>query len=396
MTSHYPNMKILALATAMLLSGCKNNHQEAEAAVQPTAIKKCKKPDWKGSGECRPGACGGNSPILNSFPISGVRPDGECNPTEGVQMVPDSIVGPNNAGPCHGATLDLDENQLVGRDGKAGKVLCKGKELEGTTFLLRNFDSKEARIKIDKVEDYYFPGTNERRVAYRMVSTKYATESLCAPVAAKKFRTQLDIELSDWNKYIDDTAPVTSLLVVPIRSELYFLEGKPVEIETDWESHQRDWIHFACVEDVLAKRSFYGLYTDNVERSRAALRMLTANYCGELPVTKRGLKVDWEGVENQTLEASWTSQGAACVSDARLLYSDGETQQIPSKPPSWVKYCTTTPCSKPSDWLDQARACEEHDAAGKVIRTWTIPGCTPCPAGGCKPRELRSFVVTKQ
>ena len=390
-------MKILELASSVLfLLACGSKPPEPTPAPAG-APTQCEVPDWKTpTGEpCLPSRCGGNSPLVNSFPIGGVSSAGRCNITEGVQLVPGSIEG----GACKGGTLDLHENQLVARDAKTGEILCQGEQLENSTFALRNWNKKEARIKIDKVQHYEFQATHEKRFAYRMVSLKNPNESLCAANAAIKFRAELEIEMEDWNKVIKGTDAATSDLAIAVRSELYHLDGKPVKVRkkwaANWETTRVDWVHFACVEDALAKRSFYDLYTDNVERSRAALRMLTADYCGSgLPATRRGLKIDWSGTSTNPLEASWSEKGARCLTDARLLYSDGPTQQLPSNPPSWLPYCKNPPCTSPTEWLKQARHCVTVDEYGKPESTWDIKDkCDDCPAGGCNPRELRSSVV---
>lgn len=387
MSCNYRVMRSLLVASIALVGACESckNAPNPVAPPPPPGAKKCKEPSWT-TGTCRPGACGGNSPVVNSFPVGGLRPDGECNPNDGVKMLPGSMTG----GKCHGATLDLDDNELVGRAGKHGKIVCRGMELKGATFSLRNWKDDEASITIKEVDqNYTSPVNHERRTAYLMVSTG-DTGSLCARAPGEAFRKKLKMKSDEWSKEYEDHDPGASLLAIPVRSELYDFKGTNVPEDLDWESHRIDWLHFACVDDALAKRSLYDLYTDNIERSRAALRMLTADYCGGQPATRRGIKIDWVGIDHKTLEAAWTPEGAACLSDARLLYA-GATQAVPTAPPAWFKPCTDKPCSTPKEWLDQVRACVGKGDDGEIRKA--KPLCQDCPPEGCNPRELRSFIV---
>lgn len=375
----------------MALGGCKKDCPEcpkSEVVPKPEVaaamLKTCKKPEWLERGECRPAACGGNSPVVNTFPISGVRPDGECNPNDGVQLVPKSIETADATSPCKGTTLDIDGNQLVGRD-HGGDAICKGKALEGASFELRNWANKTARIKIVGVIDYDVPFNHERRVAYKLESVAAPNESLCGSAGAKKLRAQLGLDWKTWNDLVDSAAASGDDLIVPIRSELYHLDGSPVATNPKWANQDPNWVHFACVTDALAKRSFYDLYTDDVARSRAALRMLTADYCGGTPMTLRGLNVDWAGLKHTTIEASWGADGARCLGEPRLLYQ-GATRKPPDNLPDRLK--NLCPNCTADQWDTKARTCKGEGGSER-----TIAKCTACPAEGCNPRELRSFVV---
>jgi hypothetical protein len=254
----------------------------------------------------------------------------------------------------------------------------------------------------------------EMRTAYRMTTND---GSLCKQTPSEKARDTLGIEKI---KGLTDPTPGNDL-VIPVLSELYDRLGRPVAPQrSKWMDKRPEWLSLACVEDALAKRSLYDLYTDNVKNSRAALNMLMANYCNDRHVTTRGVEIGWELADDaaapraetisqrtssQTmLEAKWDEHGAVCLSEPRLLYRAGPVAQIPTKlPPDLDKICPE--CKTPTKWADAVRKCAELDWARENLKDNALSllspyvahapltDCESCPANTCKGRLFHTFVI---
>lgn len=338
---------------------------------------------------CDNGVCGTNSPTVNGFPINGVRSNGQCN-SDGVQLIPGSLSG-GQGERCTGATLDLDGNELVGLN-PDGTVRCRGAELKGASFEVRSWvdegksHKKSRRIVIQDIASYK-PDHGETRTSYGMVADKPGTvDSLCASREAIEFRDRLGLRSPS---PLDPSPSAGHDSVIPVSSELYDVFGRPVTPKHSRPAG-RSWLHFACVHDALAKRSLYGLHTDSVEYSRAALKMLTANYCGGRPLTLRGVKIAWANGDPANLEASWSSQQATCVSKLRVLYRNGsELQQIPSDWPRELKSICgdkgKAECPNLEKWRESAARCH---VGGE---TTTLGPC--CSGSNCPRGDVESYIV---
>jgi hypothetical protein len=375
-------MRSLCVVGALVLVAACSSKSTKNADAQPldgnaarTKLQVCKPP---GESDCMSQTCGGNSPAINAFPVQGFRPDGECS-HEGAQLVPASMIATDPKSACEGATLDVDGEEFVGR--KAGKVVCKGDQLLGATFEVRGFEKAPgqpiptARIKIAKIEPFT-ARNGETRTAYRMENAEVPNEALCDGNASARFRAKLGLKAL---AILDDLDAPAKDLVIPIRSELYNRYGDAVPVSPEWKLPVPEWFHFACVVDALADRSLYDLATDNVERSRAMLRMFTADYCGGVPVTMRGVDIDWS--QGAMLEAQWSERGAICLTqDPRLLHLHGATRELPPNLPPRLQ-CKTPNCT-PDQWVEQIRKCETSPG------TWqSLPTCS-CANPPCDDRRV--------
>jgi hypothetical protein len=346
-----------------------------------TALPKCKKPTH----DCHSTTCGGNSPIANSFPVMGVRPNGDCAP-DGLQLVAD-LITTDPQSPCKNATLDLVDGKLVGSKNK--KIACSGQELTGASFVIQNWAGTPQTIKIKSVTTYSSAFYGADREAYELVNAspgENPTDALCAPGESTHFRSNLGLPPLD--NINDAGAAATDYRVIAVNSELYESDGWPVIPRAIWQDDSPEWIHLACVNDAIAKRSIYGLYSDDVSRSRKALRMLTADYCGGLPATNRGVEVRWN--TGTMIEAQWNENGAACLSEPRLLHTTPGSQTMPPSLPQRI----ATKCGAGCDvakLLETLRKCDEDPTDPTNILN--IPPCGPvCPPNGCPLSELDSFI----
>ncbi len=229
----------------------------------------------------------------------------------------------------------------------------------------------------------------ESRIGYRMVEASKPDdgETLCGAQASNDLRTQLGLKVTTGLASPSSGDDV----VIPITSELYSSEGQPIAISKDWRLKTRSWLNLACAHDALAKRSLYQLHTDSLERTRAALRMLTANYCGFKPFTMRGMEVTWLGGAREQLEAQWSGAGATCLETPRVIYRDAAApQNVPDYlPVELKKICGPKgrdECPDLPTWITAAHQC---------IRGSQVKTIDRCTASVTSPREFKpveSFV----
>jgi hypothetical protein len=302
---------VASMAFAVALAGC-GHKQEPVAA-----------PDCRSSGrdiECKPLDCGGNSRVVNTFPVNGFTKDGRgaCN-IAGVQLLPQSLHG----GGCgSGADLGLDPTgtRLIGT--RRGEVVCSGKRLAGATFTVRSFAKAKISFTIAKVRE--IQGLHGKTYeGYRIES---GGASACEPGVAQRVRRQLGLVAEE--PAPRRAVPVAALptpagyqhgpnddLVIAVDGPLY--DGRDQLID-DSRAH---WFNLACAGDALAKRTLYELYlAGNDARNDTALRMLTANYCGK-PYTVPGVEFGWlrDDMRPKLLEARWYAGKAACIDIPRLM-----------------------------------------------------------------------------
>lgn len=272
-------------------------------------------------------------------------------------------------GKCSGATLSIVNEELVGM-GPVGHPLCQGTELEGATFEIRSWkyqgDPKvgSLRVLIEHVGTYEATDI-EKRTAYFLALADQRGVSLCAPDASKAARLQLGLK------------PLTGLggppqggtdMAIPLSSELYNVQGIPIQRGTEWHGNGVEWLNLACVGDALAKRSLYQLYSaTDVAKNRAAMGMLTANYCGDRPLTVRGTRFRWKPCGQTTgvnVEARWTEKGASCLYRPRALYRASDVESIPPELEDICVDAHNAPmkCANLDEWKRAARRCSDTES----------------------------------
>jgi hypothetical protein len=381
---------VLVLGLAALASSCdlRPAPEPAPTLLATNDVPPCEKPG--GGDYCGTGSCGANAPTINGFPINGLRANGECN-KEGVQLVPGSLAG-GATGRCAGATLDYEDNHLVGRAAD-GSIKCRDKDLVGATFEVRSWVPRSAsdptklsaRIRIDDANPHS-QDRAETRIGYslREVSSPGSGGTLCGAEAATRLRGQLGLKPTPG---LASPSAETDV-VIPVASELYDNDGSWVPVAKGWRDRSRTWLNLACAGDALAKRSLYQLYSDSTERSRANLRMLTANYCGDRPLTMRGMLVRWVDGTPERREAQWSSDGATCLEKPRVIYRDSAVpQNVPDYlPPELKKLCGGKECASLDAWIAAAHQC----GTGNDART--IPRCPASASGPTVLPPVESFV----
>lgn len=302
---------------------------------------------------CPSGTCGGNSPAVNTFPINGVRKNGQCN-REGVQLMPGTLRG-GGCGQAASLIYDEKNNVLLGVNADSTEA-CREQAMVGATFDIRSFNGSTLTITISDSRMLEHPYE-----AHRGYKLEVGGHSLCESGASSDARTALGLTPYPPVGAIGPLDP-DSDLIIPLEGEMWAASEQLADI---WYAEvDRDklltgrWTHFACVEDALAKRTLFNLNpTGNPAKAHAALHMITANYCGIHAYTMRGIKIAWEeDVPNQWgQEAAWDENRALCLDKPRLLWQSDHAS-VPSgpdvpKPPT----CMSGPCTV-DQWLAGVRA----------------------------------------
>ena len=329
---------------------------------------------------------GGNSPYTNIFPVNGLNSTGKCN-ADRIQLVPGTLHG----GGCPDATdLELEtwHSRLVGR--KGGTVVCAGAELAQAMFTVRT-TAGSVELTIDEVRDF-IEGPHAYE-GYKIVRT-HGGKSACdydeslailkdlgfSPPSAGSGSTQLTPD-----GYTPDP---NEDLAVAIGGAVFDVNDASVL------SHDGQFFNLACAGDALAKTVFYEL-NDNEQRTKAALRMITAKYSSETSYTVRGMTIQWlpfHGSDNDASpEAFWNADGKAmCIQKPRLLDLKVNGKQV--KTEDLPRDLQPTGCASTgsaalpgkcndTDWVAALKAesqvpagpCPTTPPTGAVLESWTDP-----------------------
>lgn len=378
----------LWLFVALLALGCGSKKKPEDkdkpppgpgSNLGPTDLVKCDPPPGSA---CNHVNCGGNSALINAFPINGLRPNGDCN-GDGMQLVPGSLKG----GKCTGnMTLDIAGDKLIGTD---GTNKCEGIDLEGASFEIRTAKGSE-RITIAEVTEYTAPN-GKKFPAYRMEwKDNNGTKTALCEKGGQELRKKLGVAAMKWS---DDLPDPEHELVIPIVSELYDEDGAAVAKPLPgWQDKTKiEWNHLACVDDALAKRSINGHFKPSDPAfSRAALRMWTADYCGGRPFTMRGRMFAWGNDPELPIEAQWTEDGASCLTKPRIIFNNGN-EEAPKKTTKLLDaFCKASgkDCKLAQTWIDEAKTCTKpRDGNSTSSTDHVLPDCKPCTGSSC---ELQS------
>jgi hypothetical protein len=305
---------------------------------------------------CQTSNCGGNSPIVNRFPINGLNPAGYAN-SQHVRLLPGRIA--SNKPGCNKATLNVNSrNELVGE----GQGQCVHGDLAGATFevsITEDGHTVTRSIQISAVAtlhhlDAAFP-------AY-MLTWRASAVSLCNRTEARAF--ELDTGLSNDLPFLDrrarkDDVRLTDVTVderTPLRPDsipaadlaiAFPGEVRGEDGSTIPGSMQAGWFNIACSRDALARADIYGIekhladptsLPNYDDRRKAALKMLTANYCDVGRYTFEDNEIEWErktpggtwefpgqhgSKPTGDFESVWDADGARCIVNSRLYNKTG-------------------------------------------------------------------------
>jgi ADYC domain-containing protein len=350
--------------------------------------------------------CGGNSPVINQFPINGLH-SGGCKNLQGLSLDRGSFrSAPKKT--CLGTDLTLvaRNDGLVATDSHDQEV-CSGQELVGgvfsITFQAEGAPTQRLLVKIADLAMIPLAGGVESIPAY-LFTTVETNAPLCrAEVGVAWQHSQPTSSLAP------TTEPsLADYAVIMTNGDVYDEKGQPIP------EGKNGWFNIACADDALAKLRLYGMdrktrtlsgerlrpagltdyeieigpYFDpladplSAEGQHAALNMLTANYCGTAEhYTRHGIKIGWptkpgtpalkpkqsapkssasdhpmcsnQKSNPKSLEALWGKSGAVCVCRSRLWLTDTliPSDRLPGS-------CKNGRCGEQT-FLDQAAACPQ-------------------------------------
>lgn len=341
------------IGVAALWAGCSSSgSSDPEVTPAPTVAKRsCQDIDDKIVTQCHPRCpmecpswtCGSNSPLINTFPINGLHTEG-CKNGERI-----ALVGTLEGGTgCTGLILDADRSGLIGRSLVGGQS-CNGGALKGASFTVHVWP-KDVDMKI-VIQDVVEMNAGGAIRSYLLVPAG-RQDSLCETTEAMHWRSEAGLEPLDGYarpgaKAKPDATPTPqdrSKLAIAVKGDLYQPNGQLL-IEG-----RAGWFNIACARDALAKLETDALApnaSSGTAKRRAALNMLTANYCMKKHYTVHDIEVAWWPNSEHTLplrktaEAVWSKDGAECLSRSRLFFSPGQTWPETLLPP-----CSTQPCSE--------------------------------------------------
>lgn len=327
---------------------------------------------------CTGAACGGgNSPFTNIFPVNGVSAigDGACN-ADGIRLTSGSLEG----GKCvaGGSDLVLDETgtKLIGK--KHGQTTCSGADLTGASFLVHRA-KHDLRLTISEVRQFDDDGPDHaHHEGYRIT---YNDNQLCDFDASRMVLHDLGFQLKQESQYVPlvpfnyHPGPNDDLVIAVAGPVFDVTTAEPIT-----EPGLANFFNLACVGDALAKTSFYKL-AGAARDTKAALRMITANYCGRR-MTVRGMHIEWQSfpprsLESAMLEAEWDRDGnALCIETPRLMELRTETpeavlppqQLTPELQPKGCESNAAPPgkCDKDCWILHLKEECDVHARCSKV------------------------------
>jgi len=322
-------------------------------------------------------SCGSNSPILNPFPILGIR-WGTSRVLKGSRACPineddhatiaiariTAAQPPTVTEPPTGIVRGY---QLSVVDG-GGRELCRGSQLTGVIFVLA--DNRQpvvvqqiakTPITSDPARRGAPPAGLEYRVVYYLADSERPDASLCTTplrglgLLRRAWRWLTRHRLpsfasSEVSPTLDDLFEVfpdqlTSYAVLIPDAE-YNAHGDPfvprsTGLRAIGAASYRslgqpalEWFEFACAGGALAHTDLSGLVAldDPKEVRTAALRMFQAKYHGDRSETVTGIPISYTrdvapatdaAVElDPDIEARWDERGAVCISHSRLWMRD--------------------------------------------------------------------------
>jgi len=329
--------------------------------------------------DCPSVSCGGNSPILNSFPYNGLHSDG-CHNADGVRMAPGAVVRDLSSCDVTGTgrlTLDIAPAdprsdsagyELVARDDK-DNIKCRGADLIGATFQVISPKLSSAIVlRISQMGTTTVSGAGTtsqgKRTAYLITPQDRPAISVCTSPPLETPLTATNPALANQPAKDGGLAPILDsalagyAIIIPgavyTRQATLIKESVRGGTAKDAARGHR-WFNVACVGDALAESELSGIATDpivNLETATArlpALHMLTARYCDGVSGTTRGTPIAWLRSKRsskdrlagaavhsaaftgtQPIEAQWGPNGATCLRHSRLWMAN-KTISLPDQ-----------------------------------------------------------------
>lgn len=304
--------------------------------------------------ECDEWSCGGNTPIVNTYPLRALHLRGERN-AQGFSIDPTLV---SRDGARDGFVLDiLEGGELVGREVGGDRLLRTRDELQGRSFQLRGpGGGGTTRTWTITIGEMARVGLFPKPIGNPLRSYTFAYELKITPAAAQT--PFLCPERKPWLRVgwkcpenrmglpcpstVDDQKvsawPAASQYAVLLRGETY----DPKTAEVTPIADPGSWFNIACSGTALSKMKLLGYDptpdpanpntrpTSPAQR-QATLKMITARYCSTRPdkaFTQEGQPLLWQNTggwfapperpaDVGEVEALWNEHGAVCLNQPR-------------------------------------------------------------------------------
>ena len=285
------------------------NEDAADGVVLGTAeqaVLSC--PDW---------ACGQNGPTLNNRFFHELSETGAIN-AEGFAMsglVKNSVV----------YTARVEGSKLYGI--RAGSPTLTGATLAGAYFWVGDATGFLAKVYVTQVIQVPLWGGPLRNTAVEAYRLEWQTPS-------DERRTNLCSNPPTYKPQGLEQLNLPGEFTVLFEGNRYDAKAKKLLPAS------RDWFNIGCASHALSKLFLTGLTNvtgDATEKEQqAALKMLTADYCGDgTSFTVGGEPLFWKTSNGympfhgtpSTLEARWNENGATCIDQPRLKTSKNPLAQ---------------------------------------------------------------------
>jgi ADYC domain len=307
----------------------------------------CADPDQLSSTEsaivCEPYVCGQNSPEIDHYGFHDLNLSGKPN-IAGIRLH-----APDGRAQIYKGTssydLVIEDSRILGV--KKGVVVLSGQDLRGAEIQLYLGLIPDYRIRIDAVRTIaYRVGPADTLETYSLSwygpkNTPDSKRNICTPpVVAALAATPSSTTLGSTSR--SSRPPGDEFGMFSYESLVF--EGDRINAATKTMEPLRDnsWFNIACQGHTLAKlhltRHTMASRAEqlgiNHEQRQSTLKMLVADYCGKGDsFTVAGEPLAWQGglvsfsASLGRFEARWTSKGATCLHEPRLLVTQSPLAQ---------------------------------------------------------------------
>lgn len=221
---------------------------------------------------------------------------------------------------------------LVDKDLIGAEIVLQSKQVGQVAIVIEDVGSVQETVSPNLLQTYVLDwGKVVGRVLQKPIRGGYWVET---PIADPSRTPLCHIDLTNWTAYGANPLEWEETWSTSFGSNVYqslVFEGDRIEPVTRTVAQNYDdrWFNVGCDAHTLTKMrlSRNTIHTGGWRAAQAALKMLSADYCGTgRPFTVDGEQLLWRATSGmtfynprpKTLEARWSEDGALCVADPRL------------------------------------------------------------------------------
>lgn len=303
-----------------------------------------------GDTRCPTWGCGSNTPRVNHYPVEALHLEGVPN-DEGFSIVP--ILHAPPGGVPQQLMFNVKDGEIIGKDPASGHEVT-GMALQGSWFELRQTlpdgEKREWQVHITRVAKVpLWPVRGDSDVNHYEYVTAYELTLSGDDIEVTHY---IDSKLCPearawgWDEYKGpDKIAENGVLYRPLAWDeegryALIVKGETYSgLAAKVDKHDDDgapWFNIACAGTALSKMKLMGYdpeeqrFPTTPQQRQAALKMITARYCGDPSFTHDGQPLIWQnamqwfrpvdriGAEHLgDVEALWDENGATCLTQPR-------------------------------------------------------------------------------